>query len=169
MPHYHLVAIVIIQCGCSLQLFQPVLLKFQLYGVYYFMVTWTLVAWLLRNVIYSKLSFDVQTYLLGTLFLFLSATSFLQLPAWLHFHINITNCLPQCKVWTLIFWGSKTSRIWFQVVAKKKWTLTIWESQTPNVQFQILKIDSLNISQIKKVEHPISKFKLLTKKKTLNI
>ena len=37
---------------------------------------------------------------------------------------------------------------------KKKWTLTIWESQTPNVQFQNLKIDSLNISQIKKVEHP---------------
>ena len=123
----------------------------------------TLVAWLLHNVIYSKLSFDVQTYLLGTLFLFLSATSFLQLPAWLHFHINITNCLPQCKVWTLIFWDSKTPQIWFQI-GKKKWTLTIWESQTPNVQFQNLKIDSLNISQIKKVEHPISKFKFLRKK-----
>ena len=129
----------------------------------------TLVAWLLRNVIYSKLSFDVQTHLLGTLFLFLSATSFLQLPAWLHFHINITNCLPQCKVWTLIFWDSKTPQIWFQIgKKKKKWTLTIWESQTPNVQFQNLKIDSLNISQIKKVEHPISKFKLL-RKKPLNI
>ena len=131
----------------------------------------TLVAWLLRNVIYSKLSFDVQTYLLvlGTLFLFLSATSFLQLPAWLHFHINITNCLPQCKVWTLIFWDSKTPQIWFQIgKKKKKWTLTIWESQTPNVQFQNLKIDSLHISQIKKVEHPISKFKLL-RKKPLNI
>ena len=128
----------------------------------------TLVAWLLRNVIYSKLSFDVQTHLLGTLFLFLSATSFLQLPAWLHFHINITNCLPQCKVWTLIFWDSKTPHIWFQIGKGKKNEHSQSESQTPNVQFQNLKIDSLNISQIKKVEHPISKYKLL-RKKPLNI
>ena len=129
----------------------------------------TLVSWLLLNVIYYKLSFNVQTYLLGTLFLFLSAASFLQLPAWLHFHINITNCLPQCKVWTLIFWDSKTPQIWFQIVTKKKkkWTLTIWESQTPNIQFQLLKVDSLNISQIKEVKHPISKFNLLTKNKNL--
>ena len=126
----------------------------------------TLVAWLLRNIIYSKLSFDVQTYLLGTLFLFLSATSFLQLPAWLHFHINITNCLPQCKVWTLIFWDSKTPHIWFQILTKKKNE----HSQSERAKHQMFnfKIDSLNISQIKKVEHPISKFKLL-RKKPLNI
>ena len=117
----------------------------------------TLVAWLLRNVIYSKLSFDVQTYLLGTLFLFLSATSFLQLPAWLHFHINITNCLPQCKVWTLIFWDSKTPQIF---------NYDIHNLRAKHQMFNF-KIDSLNISQIKKVEHPISKFKLLTKKKKL--
>ena len=126
----------------------------------------TLVAWLLRNVIYSKLSFDVQTYLLGTLFLFLSATSFLQLPALLHFHINITNCLPQCKVWTLVFWDSETPCIWFQILTKKK--MNTHNLREPNTKCSISKIDSLNISQIKKVEHPISKFKLL-RKKPLNI
>ena len=86
------------------------------------------------------------------------------------------------------FWDSQTPHIWFQIVNLalkiepykihthtfeyplwicisnknlKKWTFTIRDRQTPNVQFQISKINSLNISQMKKVEFPISKFKNL--------